>query len=252
MKILAFLLVALICSKPVYGFDFLKKKYEGWHWYEQRKKEEEKKTKKDMTVVEKTPTEQIKETRALQEKFLHAAIINPTEENIIKYLQIQKVILDNSFKFTSGYKKVMQTHPELNETTTYPISQIGSQIYHKNKKKNQEQIIKKASKTHGLFYFYKSGCSYCERFIPIIKMFSKKYSFELVPIALDGNNHPDLPNSRANIGLGEKLQVKAVPAVYLVEAKGKEIIPVSFGFTGFDTLEDRVSFIVESQQKEER
>ena len=85
-------------------------------------------------------------------------------ENIIKYLQIQKLILDSSFKFTNVYKKIMQTHPELNETTEYPISQIGSHIYHKNKRKNQEQIIHKASKTQGLFYFYKSGCPYCEQF----------------------------------------------------------------------------------------
>src|SRR5215213_7607583 len=99
MKILAFLLVALICSDSSYGGDFLKRKYEGWHWYEQRQDPEENKE-QAMIFKNLTPTEQINETRALQEKLLHAAIIEPTEENIVKYLHIQKLILDKSFNFT--------------------------------------------------------------------------------------------------------------------------------------------------------
>lgn len=252
MKRQVLVLIVLICSVfvDVNAESFFSHKYEGWHWYEAKKRELQEKANEVSNVKSSSsPTEQIKEIREMQEKLLHKALVDPSEANIVEYLRIQKLILDSSYRFTQGYRRVMQTHPELNETTKYPITQIGSQIYQKQKKEKHKRILQQASKTHGLFYFYKTSCPHCEQFIPVIKMFAEKYRFEIIPVSIDGKKHELLPKTQNNQVLAAKLNVAAVPAVYLVEPKTNSIIPASFGYTALDGLEEKVSFIYQEMTR---
>jgi len=248
-----FLVIALTCSgfcsmEQVLADDFFSQEKKGWHWYKESKQQKQKvidSQEKDMPELQNmTPTEQVEFLRENQQQTLHKALMKPTEHNVSEYLKAQKIILEKSGDFTNMYKQVVQIKPEYNGTINYPTSQLGSKIYQANLTKNREQSIRSISRTHGLFYFYRVSCPYCNKFAPIIKQFAQDHKLELIPVSLDGHKSKDFPNSQVNQGIGAKLQVKGVPALYLVEPQENKFIPVSFGFATLDQLEERVHLIV--------
>lgn len=252
MKIRALLAIVLICSitTSVHAVGFLQRKYEGWHWYEDKAKKRQKAQQEDVFVPQgATARERNKSITAQVNKLRHIMIDNPSEENVVNFVKIQTFALGRSVKLSQMYKQVMQTHPELNGTTKYPTSQVGAQIHMSEKRKEREKIIKHAAQKYGLFYFYKVGCSYCEQFIPNLKMFKNKYGFELIPITIDGKKHPAFPKSQRNVGLATKLNVKTLPALYLIGPSQDEIVPISFGFATLDMLEDATSFILKVKKE---
>jgi len=243
----AILLIILICSVHANSFAvgrFYERKAEGWFWYEDKVKNKDKKQEGEFVPQGATSQERNQHLREELNRLREIAVDIPTYENVSRFARLQKYMLGKSYDFSQTYKEVMQTDPILNETTTIPISQVGGQIYRAEKQKEMEKQIKAATSKYGLFYFYKSDCPFCEKFIPIVKMFTNKYGFELVPVSLDGRKHPAFPNSQTNHLLGDRLNVQKWPALYLIEAKGEQIIPVVFGYTGMSHIEESMSFIL--------
>lgn len=264
MKRQALLVIVLICNCALVAFqsaaetqseqrtnsNFFDQEKVGWHWYldPKRDKQDEKANQQniDMDFKNMSPTDKVEYLREQQQQTLHKALISPTRENVIEYLKVQQIILDKSNDFTNIYRQVIQTTPLYNGTINYPISQTGSQIYHANLEQERHLMLSSINKTHGLFYFYKAGCPYCERFAPVIKKFVSIYKIELIPVSLDGHKSPDFPESKINQAIATKLQIQSVPALYLVEPKAQKFIPVSFGFTTLDTLKERMHLIIMS------
>ena len=67
---------------------FYRKRNEGWHWYENKKKV---KPNHDEIAITQTPTEQIQQLKEELDQRLHQAIITPTEQNIISYITLLKL-----------------------------------------------------------------------------------------------------------------------------------------------------------------
>jgi conjugal transfer pilus assembly protein TraF len=205
---------------------------------------EEKKQKNDSASHPQTPTEKIESQRKALEQKLHAAIIEPTRENLIAYIIAQRALMDQSQRFSEEWKKVVMAIPSLDETLIHPTDQNARHIYYDERNKELSKRIKALAHDYGLFFFFRKNCSYCHHFAPIVKRFSQKYGWSVLAISMDGGPLrsvlPEFPDARQDNGISKRLQVAHVPALIAFHPKTKQLIPLAYGMTSESEIEERV------------
>lgn len=231
----------------VKGESFYNESAKGWHWYEDpllRPKEETKPTAKD-------PTALMTLYKKHMESLLNKAILSPTQENVKRYQFAQKELMERSHYFAKIWRDVVLDHPDLDYSRTFPITQKARHIYIDNEKKTILEAIKKFQKEWGLFFFFSKDCAYCVQFSPIVKEFSKIYKFEVIAISKDGSPLPEFPRPKKDPGIFDAWGLDIYPALFAVNPKTEEIIPVSFGFKSLEDIEDNVTRIAQRVFKNE-
>jgi conjugal transfer pilus assembly protein TraF len=239
--------VQLLTSCHAVQAAFFDRKAEGWHWYEDPKKKKDKTD--DPTKPQVMPQE--RDPKALLDAFKQEisrvkakALMDPTFENIKEYMIIQKEMMGKASRFAGRWKEVLYTTPELDYTVKHPTSQAGRHIYLDLEKQQMDKAIQGLSKTHGLFFFYSGSCTYCHKFAPIVKAFAQKYGWEVLPISIDGAGLLEFPNFKPDNGTAQTLGVKVLPSLLAVEPSTGQIIPLSYGFSTHDQIEDRIRVLL--------
>lgn len=250
----------LLFSFPAHA-SFYDRHAEGWHWYEPlrggdvkdplrggevkdplhgdevKKNEKEKKDKND-------PIAQLEVFKKTVERLKAIAVLNPTTQNVKAYMVIQKELMERSTRFAQKWMEVVYQTPHLDYTLHHPTSQMGRHMYLDHTREVMEAKIRSLSQTHGLFFFYSGKCPYCKQFAPIVKSFAKKYHWEVLGISLDGETLPEFPESRRDNGSALALRVRAVPALLAVEPRTGKVIPLSYGLSTHDQIEDRIRVLL--------
>ncbi len=247
---------------------FFQKHAEGWHWYqdsaqlpevsEQKPEVSEQKLPSDKLLSNKSlrdskplsPTEQIEGQRKVLETKLHAAIVEPSRENIVAYLFAQKALMDQSQRFSEAWQKVVMTTPALDETLTHPVDQNARPVYYEEKRKALERRIKSLSQEYGLFFFFRQNCPYCHGFAPLVKRFSETYGWSVLAVSLDRPLKPGLkpalsefPNAKIDNGIAAHLKITHVPALIAVHPKTGQTIPLAYGMISESEIESRVELL---------
>ena len=226
---------------------FFDRKAEGWHWYETKKEEKkEKEEQKQQSVsLQISPTQWVENQKKLLNESLNLALFQPSFENVKNYQILQKKMMDRSEIFSEMWQRVLFSTPSLDENTKFPITQVGRHAYLDIQRRKKSELIKKISKSYGLFFFFKGDCAYCHVFAPIVKQFSKKHNIEIIAISLDGGKVKEFPNSIQNNGAAQKLEIKAVPALIAVNPSTQKILPISYGVNSIEDLENRLLLLEE-------
>lgn len=232
----SFLMVSL-CSAQ----DFFKGRAEGWHWYEDRRpvpdgrEQHIKKTPKPLT-----PTQIIQAWQKDLEEKLHQAVVSPTPQNLIAYMEAQTRGQQVAQRFSDEWMKVIYTHPSLDFTSTAPVNHVGRKIYTSQTEKNRTLKIQNLAKTHELLFFFEGGCPYCEAFAPVVKRFAEKYTFKILAISLDGASLKDFPEFQKDNGIAARFKIRHVPTVLAVNPRQGQVIPFVHGFLSENELEKRL------------
>ncbi|EKE08837.1 MAG: hypothetical protein ACD_16C00248G0019 [uncultured bacterium] len=227
---------------------FFQKHAEGWHWYREQKPEisdqlSEKKEKRN-------PSQLIEEQRKDLEKKLHAAIIEPTREKIIAYILAQKVLMDQSERFSESWKRVVMTTPSLDETLIHPVDQNARHVYYQEKNQEITKRIKALAQDYGLFFFFKGECSYCHHFAPVVKHFAKKHGWSVLAVSLDGGRLEEFPGARRDNGIAARLQVSHVPALIAFHSSSGQMIPLAYGMVSESEIEERIDLLTRTVTSE--
>ena len=230
-----------LAAKPISSF--FGKRAEGWHWYEDSSAEN------SLAELQKKliplPTEVIKTQRKELETKLHAAIVEPTHQNIIAYILAQRALMDQSQRFSEAWKRVVMTTPSLDETLIHPVDQNARHVYYDKHHKELQARIKKFAQEYGLFFFFRKNCPYCHGFAPIVKRFSEKYSWSVLAVSLDGGTLSEFPEARQDNGIAKRLQVSHVPALIALHPKTGKLIPLSYGMVSESEIEARVELLTQ-------
>jgi conjugal transfer pilus assembly protein TraF len=240
------LMGTLLTVSPSVAESFFKNHTRGWHWYEvlplphDEEGTNEEPSHPQKPSRPKTPTEVVKAYRAALESRLHAAWVNPTPQNVKAYQEMQKDLMDRSKMFaTTWMQNVFQT-PELDHTLVSPVNQQGRHLQLDLEKNRTFKVIKELSQTFGLFFFFAGDCPYCHQFAPIVKEFAKTYGWEVIAISVDGGTLAEFPDAQHDNGLFNLWGIKALPALFAVNPQNQEAIPVAYGLTSLDEMENRV------------
>lgn len=264
LLLLKILLLTFLSIEGGFAASFFGEQARGWHWYEALPLIEEPETPKEIGSPEtgapetgaperksipprpKTPTELIKAYREVLESRLHAAWVNPTPQNLKAYQEMQKDLMDRSQTFATVWMQSVFQNPELDHTLVSPVNQQGRHLQIDLEKSRTFKVIKSLSETFGLFFFFSGDCPYCHQFASIVKRFAETYGWEVIAISVDGGLLAEFPNAQANNGLFEAWGLKVLPSLFAVNPKTKSTIPIAYGLTSLDEIENRIMTLVSS------
>jgi len=219
---------------------FFDKHAEGWHWYQDS---DQNPVSSDQKKSPLNPTGTIEDQRKKLEQKLHAAIIEPTRENIMSYILAQKMVMDQSQRFSESWKRVVMTTPSLDETLVHPVDQNARQVYYDEQNKDLQTHIKGLAQDYGLFFFFREKCPYCHAFAPIVKRFSQKYGWTVLGISMDGGTLPEFPNAKRDNGISRRLQIAHVPALIALHPTTGKLIPLAYGMVSESEIEERIHLL---------
>ncbi len=133
-------------------------------------------------------------------------------------------------------QKALLYYPEFDFSVSHPTSHLGSKYYDTAQIQKQKETVASLAKTHGLFFFYRGKSALDVEQIPILRDFCQKFNFHLIPITVDGEKAPSMPDTRMDDGQAARLGVRYFPAILLVNPRTAQFTPVAFGLTTQDVL----------------
>lgn len=242
------ILMVSLLNQSICADGFFKDHTRGWHWYEslpvvedEPDQKEEVRVKEEKRLFQpKTPSEFIKAYREELESRLHAAWVYPTLQNVKAYQEMQKDLMDRSQFFATVWMQNVFQNPELDHTLVSPVNQQGRHLQLDLEKNRTFKVIKELSETFGLFFFFSSDCPYCHQFAPIVKRFAETYGWEVIAISVDEGKLEEFPNAQNDNGLFEAWGIKVLPSLFAVNPKTKSTIPIAYGLTSLDEMENRI------------
>lgn len=84
---------------------------------------------------------------------------------------------------------------------------------------------------------------------PILKAFSERYGFQILPVSLDGGGLPEFPNPKRDNGQAEKMKVARVPALFIGSRKTGDVAPIGFGMMSIEEMVKRI-YVLTTEQTE--
>lgn len=189
------------------------------------------------------------------ERALNVATQNPSEANVMRYLEMLTQARQKASTFADMAQAVAVRMPWIDHTLTgggRPSLPGAQRAYDTIRMQDRDQLLREMAQTHGLYFFFRRNCAYCHVQAPMLAQFQKKYGFTVYAVTLDGGTLPDFPNAVPDQGLAEKVaeamgvptQHFVVPAVVLAKPATREVVPVGFGAMTMDEMADRVAMVV--------
>lgn len=231
------LLFALIITYHSLSASWHERKCEGWAYYEEKSPQQQEELKK-----ETSPSVTLNEHKQEMENAFSKAVLDPTEENIHTYLQLQNKWLKRASELSQVWAKVVLDHPEFdNSLNGIPMSSYGAKFYHRQKSLQMKKKVKELSKTHNLLCFYEGKSEASKEFAKVISLFSKRYDWLVQYICVDEHPLEELKGSVLDKGLKEQLEIEHFPAVYAINPSNNEAKPIGFGLISVDIIESNIS-----------
>lgn len=228
----------LLCVQPL-NAGWLDRKAEGWAWYE----EENKKSEEEVVIpiqVEQTALEKLEAGRKQLELLLAEAIINPSQDNLLRYMEAQKLSVQQSAQFASQWGKILLNNPALDSSaTTFATTQYGRQLQKSIENEQKEELIRSIASQYGLFFLYEGNSKTSKAFAMVVKAFTEKYKWTVIGIPVDGIELEEIAiNTKSD--LAERAGINVFPALLAFDPQTQEVIPLAFGLKAMDQIENNV------------
>ncbi|MDQ3230346.1 MAG: conjugal transfer protein TraF, partial [Pseudobdellovibrionaceae bacterium] len=165
------------------------------------------------------------------------------EPNINKKEQYQthtKKINEQSQNFANVFQRTVWTNPEYDYTLEQPVASQAIIARNEAKARQDDDNLRRIASTRGLLFFFQSDCPICHRMAPILKKFAEDYGMTVIPISLDGGGLPEFPYPKMNYAAGRRLDVKRVPALFLVDPETDTIDSIGYGYSDYTTFKAKV------------
>ena len=234
---------------------FFEERSQGWHWYQDpliALFEAESPSSERTSSDEGAPLEPsviIQSYRKELEQRLHRAWVYPSMQNIKAYQLMQKDLMQRSQNFAHTWMQVVYQNPSLDHSLVFPMGHQARHVYLDQQKANVRTTIQSLREDYGLFFFFSSQCAYCHQFAPIVKAFSKEHGWAVLAISTDGGTLAEFPEALPDQGLMQKWKVEFVPALFAVNPKTGEILPLAYGLTALDQIEERLIALLKAPNR---
>ena len=249
---LAGVLLALTLTGPVLATDepgFYERKAEGWFWYQDPIAEPEPpKSPSPPPAVPTTsavPPEPIPFTvnwvRRELPKALDRAWDDPSPRNVRHFLILQQFVMNRAEQFRNSAQQVVTGDPWLDETSRRPLGAETGRLVNEQAGKARHQLLTILSQRVGLWFFYRSGCPYCEGQAVVMDVMRHHYGFAVIAVALDGQplDNGLFPDYQSDRGQAKQLDVQTVPATFLVSPTGR-FSAISQGELALNEMQSRI------------
>ena len=253
MKKITIVMIGLMCCTT----SFAEFKAKGWQWYKEVPYIDYSKIHKHYQEAQKTdsnlkPSQQLK---AIQDDYkeVHSyAVMHPED---VQAVAADKAYInyfyDKSLEYSISGKKANLMYPQLSGELKNPTSQLAQQILTQQNQKDQDEAISKAvSHNFGIFWFYKGKDPIAQAMAPSIQQFADEYNISLIGVSMDNTAINAIKNNRSDQGQAKTFDVKAYPAVFLINPDKREYFPVAYGFASIDQIKQSLVNIVTQYGKD--
>jgi conjugal transfer pilus assembly protein TraF len=159
-------------------------------------------------------------------------------------MQLEAQVVRQASYFSDVAQRVAWATPDLDMTLQgRPVNSKAIEVFDREQTTSRVQSLADLSRTHVLFFFFRSDCPYCHAFAPTLEAFQARYGVQIVPVSVDGKGLPNFPNFRRDNGIARTLQVTQVPAVFLAEPYTGKITPIGFGVLSESQLVERIATV---------
>lgn len=221
----------------------------GWHWYEDPEPEPAQKTlptpkpAKPAEPDERPPElVQFEQLQKRVEEYRNIAIMNPSEDNVRRYMRLEASIVRRASHFADVAQRVAWATPELDMTLEgRPVNAQAIAVFDRQQAEQRSTTVADLGQTHVLFFFFRSDCPYCHAFAPTLAAFQKRHGLQVVPVSVDGGAIAGFDQFRRDNGIAKTLQVSQVPAVFLAEPFSGKITPIGYGVLSEAQLLERIA-----------
>lgn len=244
MKVIGIVLFVILSSSALAASDGDYGR--GWFWYEDPVEKEiedpEEVVPEPKQAAAMAPIDVLKKQGEDWERAMAVAVLEPTEANIKDYMARTQAITAQGQRFSTAFKQTLWTAPQYDFSLKRPTAPEAVMAKNQFDHLDQEKTLNAISDEKGLIFFFRSDCPYCHKFSPVLKRFSDEYGFTVIPVSLDGPGLPEFPYPKKNVGLGHKLNVTSVPAVFMVNPDENELAPVGYGYRDWGALTQQIIF----------
>ena len=234
MKIIYVGLLTVILSVNGYAQStYFEKNPEGWHWNNMKEAIKQTKSKKTKST---DPIIQMKTIQKTLEIAKDRAVLHPTVSNIRDYLVIQNRITEQSTLFAQNWQKTLLLYPEFDYNLKHPVDSSENQAYQTQLHDLKVQTAHQLSSQFGLLYFYRGNDALDQVMAKTVLQFSSWYHFSLIGVSVDGKAIATINNNRINHGQLQAFNIKALPALVLVNPITGARSILSYGYASNDDL----------------
>lgn len=219
-----------------------------WQFYNLPEKKEVKE--KPVIPVKSAESEQeqyMRQMKAVQEKMEAAkatAIMNPTTKNIAVYKTYQDFFTEKASVFSSQWEKTLLEYPHLDYNIQNSHYNATAAVKTAKEREEQAAAVKIVNQQYGIFFFYRGSEPLDNQLAKVVKEFSQQYELAIIPISVDGRISAEYPESKTDTGQFEKMNVRYLPAIFLVEPRKGDFKPLAYGFISQDDLARRMLNVV--------
>ncbi len=169
-------------------------------------------------------------------KFRQLAGDNPTSDNVLAMLYMEKVIRDRGKVLAQAAVRFASADPYLDASHKSVSTQMGSLEHRAEYIRRRESVVDKllSSREVGLWIFYNSeNCLLCEQSFRIYDELIRKHNTPAIIVATDNK----APTSQYLKGIpvkfdkkkAEEFNIKTFPAVFAYNLKNKEFLQITRG-----------------------
>ncbi|WP_455865477.1 type-F conjugative transfer system pilin assembly protein TraF [Pantoea agglomerans] len=219
--------------------------FTGWHWYNEPKKKAETPAPKPRPAQQVpdfsrlSPGEQADVLKGYTKEALNNAILHPSAENTATFLRWQKFWTDRASMFSQSFAVAQLHHPDLDYNLEHPHYNSTAPLQQARDQADQTQAIARLAGQYGLVYFYRGGDPIDAQMAGVVADFARTRHVALIPVSMDGQVSPQVPDSRPDGGQSARMGISHYPALFLVDPASKDYRPLAYGFMTQDDLAKR-------------
>lgn len=167
----------------------------------------------------------------------------PTVENAIKTQRLQKQVMDRSEQVSQSWVLAALLDAGL---LKFEDNQnvLHRELQKDSKAENITKDLKQVANDWGILFYWREGCIYCQRFIPIVHEIEIKYGFKVMAVSDHGGNYGSWFGQK-DTGLIDNLNPYGeAPLLFLLHKDGKEIYPIARGITDLQQIAANILMVV--------
>jgi conjugal transfer pilus assembly protein TraF len=188
-------------------------------------------------------------------KIKEAAMLNPTEKNVVEFLKANAWMMEKSAVFADVARRTVWATPEVDYNNKSPVITASRQNQSVRLNEARRSSVSDISKEYGLLFFARSDCPYCHDQAPILKLFERNFGMSVMAVSMDGGPIPMFPDAKRDNGISIKVSsgagIETVPAVYLVNRSTFAAIPLGSGVLAAEDVAERIRVLTRTRPGQE-
>ena len=191
----------------------------------------------------------IDELRQEKDRRLAAAVMDPSPDNMQRYLQINALMLEKSSAFADAWRRTLWAHPQYDFTRAWPSANFAQLTVQRQKEDQQTRSLAALREDWGLIFVVREGCPFCDVMAPIAEKLKNALHMPILAVYIGQTRPAAWPEAKPDNGIVAVLAqrtrepVRVTPSLFMLNKHDESVRRVSDGALSLAELLKRLYVI---------